>query len=78
MILLNGAVLNILPAEEKEETVLAVVFDIGTTSVVGYLLNMKTGSQISCVSSLNEQRKIWGGCDHARQLCTGKSLHGAM
>lgn len=57
VILLNGAVLNILPAEEKEETVLAVVFDIGTTSVVGYLLNMKTGSQISCVSSLNEQRK---------------------
>jgi len=40
---------------ERGRKLLAMAFDIGTTTVVGYLLDMKTGQRLSAASMLNPQ-----------------------
>lgn len=41
--------------EQNEKPVLMAAFDIGTTTVAGYLLDGKTGEQLATASSLNTQ-----------------------
>lgn len=43
---------------EKGKSVCAMAFDIGTTTVVGYLLDIETGETLSTVSVLNPQSKF--------------------
>jgi uncharacterized 2Fe-2S/4Fe-4S cluster protein (DUF4445 family) len=47
-------------AVEKGDTrreILGMAFDIGTTTIAGYLINLSTGSEIARVSALNPQTK---------------------
>ncbi|HXL01664.1 MAG TPA: ASKHA domain-containing protein [Candidatus Atribacteria bacterium] len=43
---------------DTSNKLLGMAFDIGTTTVVGYLINLKTGEEITKVSSLNSQTKF--------------------
>jgi len=42
----------------KEKVLCAMAFDIGTTTVVGYLLDVETGKNLSTVSLLNPQSQF--------------------
>lgn len=53
-VLYNNEIIDLLPPEENH-TVYGAAFDIGTTSVVCYLLDLKTGAEISHSSMLNPQ-----------------------
>ncbi|MCP4470029.1 MAG: DUF4445 domain-containing protein [Gammaproteobacteria bacterium] len=50
---------SIDPAGENE-TPYGIAFDIGTTTVVGYLTSLETGATLACVSGLNPQT-VFGG-----------------
>ncbi len=50
---------SINPAEENE-TPYGIAFDIGTTTVVGYLMDLTTGASLASVSGLNPQT-VFGG-----------------
>ena len=41
--------------EDTTKTLLGMAFDIGTTTIVGYLLDLYTGKELSVVSTLNPQ-----------------------
>jgi len=47
-----------LGMSDKDKPICAIAFDIGTTTVVGYLLNLETGETLSTVSTLNPQSKF--------------------
>ena len=47
-----------LEAQNTTETLLGMAFDIGTTTIVGYLINLSTGQELSVVSTLNPQTKF--------------------
>lgn len=47
------------PASENE-TSYGIAFDIGTTTVVGYLINLESGETLACVSGINPQT-VFGG-----------------
>lgn len=49
---------EILALREQKRPVYAVAFDIGTTTVVGYLLSLESGEEISSVSCLNPQSEF--------------------
>ena len=40
---------------DTTERLLGLAFDIGTTTVVGYLLDLRTGSELAVASAMNEQ-----------------------
>ncbi len=42
---------------ELDPPCLGVAFDIGTTTVVGYLLNLQTGEEVAAASALNTQQQ---------------------
>src|SRR5690606_39271322 len=42
---------------DTTEILFGMAFDIGTTTIAGYLLNLKTGEEIAQVSCLNPQTK---------------------
>lgn len=44
----------------KNQTPYGIAFDIGTTTVVGYLINLETGATLACVSGINPQT-VFGG-----------------
>ncbi len=44
----------------KGETPYGIAFDIGTTTVVGYLINLENGETLACVSGINPQ-SVFGG-----------------
>ncbi|MCP4334570.1 MAG: DUF4445 domain-containing protein [Gammaproteobacteria bacterium] len=44
----------------KSQTPYGIAFDIGTTTVVGYLINLETGATLACISGLNPQT-VFGG-----------------
>ncbi len=44
----------------RHETPWGIAFDIGTTTVVGYLINLETGETSACVAGLNPQT-VFGG-----------------
>jgi uncharacterized 2Fe-2S/4Fe-4S cluster protein (DUF4445 family) len=52
--------LNSIDQIRENETPYGMAFDIGTTTVVGYLIDLKTGETLSCVSGLNPQT-VFGG-----------------
>ncbi|MCX8189414.1 MAG: ASKHA domain-containing protein [Nitrososphaeria archaeon] len=56
-IVYNEELLDILPQEPKTK-VYGIAFDIGTTTVVGYLYNLEDGSLISVRAKYNEQIKF--------------------
>lgn len=51
---------KLLGIEEQDTTgtMLGMAFDIGTTTIVGYLLDLYTGKELSVVSTLNPQTKF--------------------
>ncbi|MCS7224861.1 MAG: ASKHA domain-containing protein [Armatimonadetes bacterium] len=59
-------VLTVRPIWEKRP-ILGLALDIGTTTLVGYLLNLETGEQIACSSRLNPQVRY--GDDVISRLC---------
>ncbi len=46
---------KVICVRERARPLLAVSFDIGTTTVVGYLMDLKTGKELSAASMLNPQ-----------------------
>lgn len=73
---------EVIAVESKDTTdrLLGVAFDIGTTTLVGYLMDLNTGKELTHVSSLNPQTKY--GADvisriiYASQTKEGlKNLH---
>ena len=68
---------NILGIEEKDTTnILAgMAFDIGTTTIVGYLIDMNTGKELQVVSTLNSQTK-YGADVITRSNYAGKEEDG--
>ena len=52
--------LNSFDHTGDNETPYGMAFDIGTTTVVGYLMDLRTGETLSCVSGLNPQT-VFGG-----------------
>lgn len=55
VIVFNDEILEIRP---QAKPIYIVAFDIGTTSVVGYLLDAKTGEEIAVASMLNPQAQF--------------------
>ncbi len=47
-----------LEAQNTTGTLLGMAFDIGTTTIVGYLMDLNTGQELSVVSTLNPQTKF--------------------
>ena len=43
---------------DTSDRLLGMAFDIGTTTIAGYLVNLRTGEEITRVSSLNPQTKF--------------------
>lgn len=50
---------EIIGIEEQDttQTLLGMAFDIGTTTIVGYLMDLNSGKELSVVSTLNPQTK---------------------
>ena len=44
-----------IEAQDSTKTMLGMAFDIGTTTIVGYLLDLYSGKELSVVSTLNPQ-----------------------
>lgn len=53
----NGRIIEI-EADHGPERLLGMAFDIGTTTVVGYLLDLETGEQLAVSSRLNPQTRF--------------------
>ncbi|MCW3490012.1 ASKHA domain-containing protein [Dethiobacter alkaliphilus] len=49
-----------LEAGNTTDTLLGMAFDIGTTSIVGYLIDLYSGSELAVVSMLNPQTRFGG------------------
>lgn len=59
LILHNNLLIDVVAGDASNE-IYGLAFDIGSTSVVGYLYNMKTYEQIGVSSRLNKQTQIGG------------------
>jgi len=55
----NGCVIDLEPGDTTAHSY-GMAFDIGTTSIVGSLLNLATGEQLASVSGLNPQAQYGG------------------
>ncbi|MBI3091223.1 MAG: DUF4445 domain-containing protein [Candidatus Tectomicrobia bacterium] len=55
----EGRLLAVEPGDTSE-ALYGMAFDIGTTTVVGYLLDLRTGARLSAVSGLNPQSSYGG------------------
>ncbi len=55
----DGAVMALEPGDTTEE-LYGIAFDIGTTTVVGYLVDLRSGETLATVSGLNPQT-VYGG-----------------
>ncbi|HUD24306.1 MAG TPA: ASKHA domain-containing protein [Burkholderiaceae bacterium] len=55
----NGRVIDLEPGDTTAHSY-GMAFDIGTTSIVGSLLNLATGEQLASVSGLNPQAQYGG------------------
>ncbi|NYE58475.1 ASKHA domain-containing protein [Carboxydothermus ferrireducens] len=56
LIIADNQVIGIEPGDTTD-TLLGMAFDIGTTTIVGYLINLSNGKEINRVSALNPQTK---------------------
>lgn len=59
IIIYNDEIVDILLGDSTQ-TIYGLAFDIGSTSVVGYLFNLKTYEQVGISSRLNKQTSIGG------------------
>lgn len=59
LILYDDTVIDVLPGD-REAKLYGLAFDVGSTSVVGYLFNMLTYKQVGISSKLNKQTSIGG------------------
>ena len=57
LIMHNNEILAI-EAGDTTQSLLGMAFDIGTTTVVGYLLDLRTGKELAAVSALNPQTQF--------------------
>lgn len=64
---LQGQILSVEPADQPARPLLGMAFDIGTTTLVGYLLNLETGEEIAHSAKLNPQVQF--GDDVVSRLC---------
>jgi uncharacterized 2Fe-2S/4Fe-4S cluster protein (DUF4445 family) len=55
----NGRILDVEPGDTTAHAY-GMAFDIGTTSIVGFLLDLATGEQLAAVGSMNPQA-VYGG-----------------
>ncbi len=63
----QARIFSVEPAREMTRPLLGMAFDIGTTTLVGYLLNLETGKEISVAARLNPQVQF--GDDVVSRLC---------
>ena len=56
-VVIEGDKVRAIESQDTSEKLLGMAFDIGTTTIAGYLINLKTGEEITQVSSLNPQTK---------------------
>ncbi len=69
-ILHSSTLLDVIPG--KSEEIFALAFDIGTTTVVGYLYNMKSLKLVGVRSSLNKQTSIGGDVISRIDYCVNR------
>ena len=55
----NGRIIDVEPGDTTS-SVYGMAFDIGTTSIVGSLMDLRTGEQLSAIGSVNPQA-VYGG-----------------
>ena len=48
-------ILSVYPLDKRLRPLLGMAFDIGTTTLVGYLLDLETGKELACAARLNPQ-----------------------
>ncbi len=60
-------VLSVQPGSEPLRPLLGMAFDIGTTTLVGYLVDLETGEELCCAARLNPQ--VTFGDDVVSRLC---------
>ncbi|MGQ9462451.1 MAG: ASKHA domain-containing protein [Candidatus Fervidibacter sp.] len=48
-------ILSVYPLDKQPRPLLGMAFDIGTTTLVGYLLDLETGKELACAARLNPQ-----------------------
>ncbi|MGB9793062.1 MAG: ASKHA domain-containing protein [Thermacetogeniaceae bacterium] len=53
----DGQIIGV-EAGDTTDKMLGIAFDIGTTTIVGYLLDLRTGEELSVVSALNPQTRF--------------------
>ncbi|TYP56639.1 ASKHA domain-containing protein [Thermosediminibacter litoriperuensis] len=56
-LVLTGDEIVAIESRDTSDKLLGMAFDIGTTTIAGYLLNLKTGRELIRVSALNPQTK---------------------
>jgi len=64
---LQVSVLEVSPSSEAKRPLLGMAFDIGTTTLVGYLIDLETGRELACAARLNPQVQF--GDDVVSRLC---------
>ncbi|EHQ90992.1 ASKHA domain-containing protein [Desulfosporosinus youngiae] len=70
----DSEVLGLEPGNTTE-TMLGMAFDIGTTTIVGYLMDLNSGKELEVVSTLNPQAQ-YGGDVISRITYAGKQENG--
>jgi len=56
-VIMHGNKITGIEEQDTTGTMLGMAFDIGTTTIVGYLLDLYSGQELSVVSTLNPQTK---------------------
>jgi len=74
VVLYNSQVLGIEP-DDTSAAMLGMAFDIGTTTIVGYLMDLISGKELEVVSTLNPQAQ-YGGDVISRITYAGKQENG--
>ena len=54
---------SVISVERRYTDHLYVAMNIGTTTVVCYLIDLKTGRQVDTISGLNALKALWRGCN---------------
>ncbi len=63
----QSSVLAVVPKNESIRPLLGIAFDIGTTTLVGYLIDLETGKELTYAARLNPQVQF--GDDVVSRLC---------
>lgn len=81
--LVDGNMVIGVEAGDTSKTLLGMAFDIGTTSIVGYLMELATGKELTVASTINPQTQygadVISRINHVLQVPEGlDNLHGAV